>query len=470
MPESQQLATRRRFHLSPPQLILLSFAAMILTGACLLNLPIASQSGESVGFLNALFSATSANCVTGLVVVNTAAHWTIFGKIVILVLIQLGGLGLITVMSLIMLFFKQQFSLRDRIVIQTSFNQNKLSGMVRLIKNIARIAFTFEGIGAILLAITFHFSTPRMGIGEALWKGIFHAVSAFCNAGIDIIGPENLVPYQGNLFVNLIIMGLIVAGGLGFTVWIDFIVSAKYDRGAPWHLRLRRLSLHTKLVLSITAALILSGTVLFLCLEWSNPETLGPLNFGQKLMAACFQSVTLRTAGFNTISQGGLTEASKFLCCLLMLIGGSPAGTAGGMKTVTLGIILTSVFTGLRGRKKIEAYGRSIPLHVLQKALTIASVMLSIVIVSTMILTFSERGSAFPHSFLDLLFEISSATGTVGNSTGITPFLSAVGKLVCIVCMYLGRVGPITAVVAFNIQAHAEKNVLSYPEERIILG
>lgn len=459
----------RKWRITPPRLILIGFAFMILTGAILLNLPIASQSGESVGFINALFTATSANCVTGLIVVNTLGHWTIFGKIVILVLIQFGGLGFMTIMTFAMMIFKRQVSLKNRLGIQASFNLEGLGGMVRLVKRVLYITAVFESVGAILLTIGFYFSSS-MSMLEALWKGIFHSVSAFCNAGFDIIGAESLTPYQSNTFINFVIMALIISGGLGFIVWIELYEKAKQRKRISLFKRIHSLSLHAKMVLTITAFLIIIGTGLFLVLEWNNPQTLKDMNIWEKIQASLFQSVTLRTAGFNTIDQAGLTDISQFISCILMFIGGASASTAGGIKVVTVGIILFAMLSVFKGRNKIEAYKRTLPLDLLQKALAVVGAMMIVVLASTIILHFTEQGSEFAPSFLDLLFETCSGVGTVGVTTGLTPHLSTAGKLVITVCMFLGRLSPVTVVVALNMKLHANNNSLEYIDERVIIG
>ncbi len=450
-------------------MILLSFAVMILTGAVLLSLPFASKSGQSVGFLDALFTATSANCVTGLVVVNTREHWTLFGQIVILALIQVGALGLISIMTLIMVVTRRSITLNNRLMIQMSFNQEKVAGMVRFVKKIASLTFIIEGIGAVLLTFGFYFSSD-LRFGQALYYGIFHAISAFCNAGFDIIGPASLEPYVGNVFINFVIMALIISGGLGFVVWIDIITRLRKFARHPIKQELRRLALHSKMAILITVALIVLGTVLFLVFEWSNEKTLGHMGVGGKLLAALFQSVTLRTAGFNSIPQGGLTEASQFVSGIWMMIGGSPASAAGGFKTVSLGIVLFTVISAARGRRNVEAFHRTIPQDQLQKVLTVISTFLGLVLIATIILSISERRVEFPHSFLDLFFEAASAAGTVGVSTGITPHLTVIGRLVIIFSMYMGRLGPIAVVIGLNIRMHTTNNELTYPEERVTIG
>lgn len=383
------------------QFLIAGFAALIFMGAFLLNLPVASRSGESVGFLDALFTATSAVCVTGQVVVNTAAQWTLFGRAVILALIQVGGLGVMTVIALAMMILNRQISLRDRLVIQASFCQEGLGGMVRLVRNVLKVTLVAEALGALVLAAAFYLSPAiPLSPAEALASGIFHSVSASCNAGFDIVGDTGMMPYASNVAVNLTLMLLIVGGGIGYPVWIE--VADAFGRLRRREISLRmlrcRLSVHTKMVFSVTCFLLLTGAALFLALEWRNPATLGPLPVHDKVMAVLFQSTTLRTAGYNTISQAGLYEASQFLSCLLMFVGGSPAGTAGGIKTAALGVIFFSMLSALRGRNRIEAFRHELPLEVLQKALTVATLLAFVVLAGTMILCFTERGSAFPRS------------------------------------------------------------------------
>lgn len=486
---------RKSFHASPSQTIMAGFAIMILLGAFLLNLPLASRDGQSVGFVNALFTATSANCVTGLVVAPTAAQWSLFGHSVILILIQLGGLGFMTVITLAMLLVRRKISLRSRKSIQASFNQDDIGGMIQLVKKVVRITLLFELIGAIFLGIFFYIkgmelegmklagtalasAEPQsalsgladMSILKAFGLGIFHSVSAFCNAGFDLIGDSSILPFQSSVFLNLILMVLIVSGGLGFTVWEEVWGLFKNPKRRSFRIRLRRLSLHTKIVMVMTCLLIFSGAALFLLFEYSNPDTLGPMTGFQKGLAALFQSITLRTAGFNSISQEGLTEFSKLISCLLMLVGGSSVSTAGGMKTVTIGIILISMYALLRNRTRIEVFGRTVPLDILQKALTVVATMLIVVFVSAVLLYFTEGGYSNPHSLLDLVYETCSAAGTVGVTTGLTPGLSSAGKIVIMICMYLGRLSPVTVIVALNRKMNLLADAVTMPEEKVIIG
>ena len=460
---------KRKKHLLPSQTIMLGFAFMILIGTILLNLPYASKSGESIGFLNALFTATSANCVTGLVVVNTMGHWTLFGKIIILILIQFGALGFMTVITIAMMLTRQRISLRNRRAIQESFNQNNIGGMVRYVKRVVLITLVIETIGAIFLAIYFYIEM-QMNLQEALFQGIFHSISAFCNAGFDNIGRNSFIPFQSSIPINFIIMALIIAGGLGFNVWLDTIRLFRNKEKKSLRLRMIHMSLHSKIVLTVTGILIVGGMLLFLLLEWYNLDTIGNLPVLGKIQASLFQSVTLRTAGFNTVPQGELTEISKFISSIWMLIGGSPAGTAGGMKTVTTGVIAISVVSILRGRNRLEVFGRTLPFDLLQKALSVVATMLTVVFISTTLLYFTELSGQYHHSFIDLLYEVCSAVGTVGLTTGITSSISDAGKVILIMCMYLGRLSPITIAIALNAKLHTDTNSIRLPKERVIIG
>lgn len=454
---------------NPTRTIMLGFFTVICIGALLLNLPFASQDGKSVGFLDAFFTATSAVCVTGLTVVNTLNHWTAFGKIVIITLIQIGGLGFMTVVTLVLILARKKITLKERILIQESLNQNSIEGMVRLVVNIIRGTILIETIGAVFLALCF---IPTYGVIKGILYGVFHSISAFCNAGFDLLGESSLSPYVGNLPVNLIVMSLIVLGGLGFTVWIDLLKSARLKRNNRLDLRysLRKLTLHSKIVLSMTVFLICGGAFFFFICEYSNPNTMGNLPFGSKIIASFMQSVTARTAGFFSIDQLQMNYASKLMTIILMFIGGSPAGTAGGIKTVTLSVLVIAVISVIKGSDTTHCYGKNIPFDILQKALAIFFISLSVVMGITMILTFTEKNSAFSHEFIDLLYETVSALGTVGTTTGITPHLSVPGRIVICIAMFMGRVGPISIAMGLTRKKWKNKNLINYPEERVLVG
>ncbi len=460
-----------KFHklkLSPPQAILLGFAAMILLGAFLLSLPAASKSGQSIGFVDAIFSATSATCVTGLTVVDTVEHWTTFGKVVILALIQFGALGFMTILTLLMMLMRKNISLRNRLVIQASFNQNNIGGMVRLVKNVILITCAFEAIGVLILTLSFHFG-EGMPMSESLYQGIFHAISAFCNSGISTFS-DGLTAISSNTLAIATITALFICGGLGFTVWSELITLTKNKQRLPLRNRLVHLSLHTKLALMMTGILLVSGWILFAVLEWHNPATFGNMPVNEKIGTAFFHSANLRTAGFNLFNTDGLTEISKFFSGIFMFIGGSPSGTAGGLKTVTIAIVIFSMISVLRGRNNIEAFGRTLPIDLLQKALTVICTVMIVVVTSTIILYFTEQTTLYPHTFWDILVESCSAATSAGISTGITPYLSTAGKIVISLCMFLGRLGPITVVVALSMRLNNSHDGTSLPEERVIIG
>ncbi|MBN2259530.1 MAG: Trk family potassium uptake protein [Clostridiales bacterium] len=443
----------RKKELNPAQILAIGFAGIILMGAILLNLPIATLSGKSAGFVNSIFTATSAVCVTGLVVVDTGTFWSIFGKTIILLLIQIGGLGFMSMATLVALIIGRKITLRNRLIMQEAFNQLTLSGIVRLVKYVLVFTLIVEGIGAVLLSLFF---VPIYGKSTGIVYGIFHSVSAFCNAGFDLIGNgQSLTPFVTSTYLSLVIIFLIIIGGLGFSVLLDFARVRSF----------RKLTLHSKLVLTMTAILLSTGFILFLTLEYTNPLTLGNLNFGDKLTAALFQSVTPRTAGFNTIDTASLRDSSKFLTMLLMFIGGSPGSTAGGIKTTTIGMLVLTVVSVIMGREDIELYKRRINKEAINRALTVFIIALSIVLIVTFLLTIIESDKAF----IDIIFETISAFGTVGLSTGITGNLSMIGKIIISMTMFAGRVGPITVIVAIA-HRNKKKALIRYPEGKISVG
>ena len=437
--------------LSPAQIIAVGFAVTILIGALLLNLPAASKDGLRVGFVNALFTSTSAVCVTGLVVVDTGTYWTDFGKIVILCLIQIGGVGFMSMATMFSMLIGKRISLRERMIIQEALNQNDLSGLVRLTRHILIGTFLIEAIGAILLSIVF---IPEKGFVKGVAYGVFHSVSAFCNAGFDIVGNgRSLTPYVDNIIVNFTVMGLIILGGIGFTVIIDIL-----KKGS-----IKRLSLHSKMVLSMTVGLIVTGFALFFVLEFNNPATLGTLSIKGKVLGALFQSVTPRTAGFNTIDMDSMRDSSKFLTIVFMFIGGSPASTAGGIKTSTLAVLILTVLTLVKGKEHVEAFKRRISYSVVNKALAVVGIGISLVIFMTMALTLTES-----FEFLKIFFETVSAFGTVGLSLGMTSSLSMTGKILISILMFSGRVGALTVLLA--LAGREKKTLTKYPEGRVIVG
>lgn len=447
---------QRFLSLSPTQLIVIGFLLLIFIGSILLNLPIASRNGRSIGYLNALFTATSATCVTGLVVVDTYTHWTLFGQLVILSLIQVGGLGFMTMATLFSLVLRRKISFRERLLIAESLNQYSLEGVVRLTKQILLGTLMFEAAGALILSIQF---IGDFGLVKGIYRGIFHAISAFCNAGFDIMGEEqeyvSLTAYTSDTIVNFTVMALIIIGGLGFSVWDDIYRAKSF----------KNLRLHTKLVLLITAVLLIFGFVFFFLLEWSNPKTLQPLNMKGKLLSAMFQSVTTRTAGFNTVSLSDLTSASKFMTIVLMFIGGSPGSTAGGIKTATIGVLIFAVVSVLRGSDDTELFKRRLNTGVVLRALSIVIISAVIVITTTVTLSIFENAS-----FVEVFFEAVSAFGTVGLSLGITPLLSSISKIAVIATMFFGRVGVLTMALALTVKRYKTGKNFKYPEEKVMVG
>lgn len=448
-----ELSSGPKKQLHPAQVLVLGFAAVILTGALLLNMPFSSLDGNSVGFVNALFTATSATCVTGLVVVDTGTHWTMFGKVVIMLLIQIGGLGFMTMATLISIIMGRKISLKSRMVIQEAFNQSTVAGAVRLVQYVLMFTFTIEGLAALILMTRF---VPIYGWKTGIFFGIFHSVSGFCNAGFDLIGGfRNLIPFATDPVINFTIMGLIITGGLGFSVMTEIMSVKKFSK----------LSLHSKVVVTITSILIIGGAVLLLLFEYGNPGTFGNMTWPQKIMAALFQSVTPRTAGFNTVDMTKYTVSAQLVTIILMFIGGSPGATAGGIKTTTFGLIIAQVISVIIGKDDVELFKRRIPPEAINKALAIFSIALSLVLAATMFLSFTDSG----HSFMDLLFESVSAFATVGLSLNVTPTLTIPGKLILSLTMFAGRLGPLTLIIAIASR-QAKKTNRKYPEGKILVG
>lgn len=437
--------------LTPAQVLVLGFAAVILTGAMLLTLPIASRSGHVTPFIDALFTSTSAVCVTGLVVVDTGTHWSTFGQVVILLLIQIGGLGFMTMATLFALFMGKRINLRERMLIQEALNQLSMEGVVRLVRYILIFTFSIEGIAALILAVRWSFD---LGWQKAMYFGVFHAVSSFNNAGFDLFGDfRSITGYVDDFTVNIVISGLIILGGIGFTVIADV-----YQRR-----RWRLFSLHTKVVLAMTTILIVIGALTIFALEYTNPKTLAPLSMQGKILASYFQSVTPRTAGYNSLLIGELRSATQFLIVILMFIGASPGSTGGGIKTSTFMSLIGAVWAMVRGHEDVEVFRRRIPKEIVYRALTITLAALALVITVTMILAITEKAE-----FLTVLFETTSAFGTVGLSMGITPSLTVIGRLMITATMFAGRVGPLT--IAFAVAQRQHKPAFRYAQEKIMVG
>lgn len=451
--------------LNTAQIITLSFAGVIFVGGLILWLPFCAAPGQTTSFTDAMFTATTSVCVTGLVTVTTATHWSILGKLVILLLIQIGGIGLIALASRIFIGLHRKISMRNRRMIQESYNLDQMSGMVHLVKRVVFCVFTAEGIGAVCYAFCF---VPQFGWRKGLAQSVFTAVSAFCNAGIDILGENSLAPYVESPLVNLTTIGLIIASGLGFTVWWD--VADKIRKAIQKKMPIRRmyktLRLHSKVVIITTAILVLGGTVLIFLFEYKNPDTIGNMSFGKKMMASAFQSVTTRTAGFLTIDQSAFTNASTMLCLFLMLVGGSPMGTAGGIKTTTLAVLILSIAANLRGKKDVEVCSRKIRSSYIRSAVVVAGMAISVLFTSVMLLSVVMPGA----DFTDILYELTSAVGTVGLSRGLTSELNLPGKWIVMAVMYLGRIGPLTLGTAVVARAHRRPEKVRLAEENIMIG
>lgn len=445
----------KRKSINPTRYIVLGFGAIIFFGTLLLHLPMAAQDGQSTPWLICLFTATSATCVTGLVLVDTAIHWSVFGQAVILLLLQLGGLGFVTLISIVPFALNRRIGLSQRLVMASAMNLDRVAGVVRVVRHALLGTLCVEGIGAVLLAIRF---VPQFG-GKGIWFSIFHSVSAFCNGGFDIFGRysgaySSLASYQGDPLVLGTIMALIVIGGLGFFVWEDLI------QKQCW----KKLTLYSKMVLAITAGLIVLGTAYFACAEWDNPATLGEMPLWQRPLNALFQSVTLRTAGYATFDMGGLREGSAVMSIVLMLIGGSSGSTAGGLKTVTVGILLLALRDGLRGRDQVVFRGRTIPGRKVLDAMTLALTVVLLFLSASMLLSLVDQVP-----YVQAAFEVASAMGTVGVTMGITPNLTAPSALLVILLMFLGRVGILSFSIAFLTRGK-EQNKITYPAAEVMVG
>lgn len=450
---------KSRFTLSTTHIILLSFLGAIAVGTMLLSLPISSADGNAVPFIDALFTATTSTCVTGLVVTPTFSSWSLFGQIVILFLIQTGGLGIITIMSSVMIMLNKKMGLSDRLLIQDTFNLNSLSGLVKFVKKVVAGTFIVEAAGALLYMTVF---VPEFGI-KGIWISLFTSVSAFCNAGIDIIAENSLCNYALNPIINAVTCILIILGGIGYIVWWDVIRVIKLSRKRKTNL-FKALTLQSKLAVTATLILIFSGAVLIFIFEYNNPLTMKDFTLIEKIRVSLFQSVTTRTAGFATLPQENLSNASSIVSLLLMFIGGSPVGTAGGIKTVTFFVLVASAFASIGKKEDTELFGRRLSQQIISKAIAVTCMSFIIMFTSTVLLSAVTKADA-----LDIAYETVSATATVGLTRNLTPSLNFAGKLIIIATMYLGRVGPISLAVAFN-RKKENQNIIRNPVEEISIG
>lgn len=455
-PQNHFTALRLKLRLDPTQFIVLIFTAIVFIGGFLLCLPISSRSGKWTNFTDSLFTSVSATCVTGLVVVDTYTHWNGLGQAVILTLIQIGGLGFMTFSTLASFLLRRSISLKERIAQVQALNLQDINGIIRLTRHILIGTFAIEGMGAFVLAFRF---LPDYGFPAALWKGVFHSVSAFCNAGFDILGEKgsfvNLTGYAGDPTVNIVIMGLIVVGGLGFLVWEELLQKRSF----------KKLSVYSKMVVTITAVLIFFGAGFIFLLEYSNSGTLGPLSLKGKVLASFFQSITARTAGFNTINLSRMTGSSKGILTMLMYIGGSSGSTAGGIKTVTFGVLIAAIWHSFKGRNSVVIGGRKVNDNNLYRAGGIVGISLSFILSGTILISIINR---LP--ITSALFEMTSAFATVGLTLGITTSLVTASKIILMVTMFFGRVGIFTIAYALAVKSKARTLDIRYPECKIIIG
>ncbi len=438
---------------------MLGFLMGALLGTLLLMLPISTRPGQAIGFLDSLFVSTSSICVTGLSTINIGQTFSLFGQVVLLLLIQFGGLGIVTFTTLVLCLFRRRITLPDRMLIQSAYNLDTLTGLVRMTMRILKVTLLLEGIGAVCYSLVF---IPEYGL-KGIWYSIFHAVSAFCNAGIDLLGGNSFCAYRDNVIINVTTVYLIIASGLGFPVYWEILRVLRPRRGAAEGAYSRKMSVHTKIAILATAFLVLAGTVLTLLFEYDNPQTLGPLDWPGKTMASLFQSVTLRTAGFATIPQEAFRPASCLSYLIFMFIGGSPAGTAGGIKTVTIVLLLASMLANIKGKKDVTVMNRKIADETIRRCVAIVTFSFSVLVVLTIALLAVQRSD-----FLDTLYEMTSAIATVGLSRGLTGVLSPAGKLIVTLTMYLGRIGPITLALVFNSRTPADS--VSYADGKVIIG
>ena len=460
---SKEKKSDGRLSLNTMQMIALGFLGVILLGGVLLWLPFSNQ--EPIAFADALFTSVSAVCVTGLLTIVPATQFTVAGKVILLVLIQIGGLGVIACTVAFFLILRKKITMKERVIIQQTYGLDTLSGLVKYMLLILKGTFLVEGIGACCYAFRF---VPEFGVVKGIAYSIFQSISAFCNAGIDILGDQSYKGYATSPIVNFTTMALIVLSGLGFLVWHDIgkNIIHVWKQKLPKKRMLTRLGVQSKIVLVMTGFLIFFGMIGFFLLEYHNPETMGTMSVGEKLMASAFQSVTSRTAGFAAVSQGDLTPASKPLGCILMFIGGSPGGTAGGVKTTTVALLLLVCISVLRGSKDAECFGRKIASSVVRSAVTIILVTFLIWVGGIAVITILEPNV----DFLDIMYEATSAIATVGLSADLTSQLGRGSQAVLMFLMYAGRIGPVTMALVFAGKARKSSQLRELPEKHIMIG
>lgn len=444
-----------RKRINPARRVVLGFVFIILIGALLLMLPISARNGQSTDFFTCLFTATSTTCVTGLTLVDTYTHWSFFGHVIMICLIQIGGLGFMTILSLAFFMSHRRIGLRDRMMMMQSFNLDSMEGVVKLVRHVLTATLVIEGVGAMILAGCF---IPQMGLARGIWSGIFHSISAFCNAGFDILGKydpnSSLIHYQRNAVVLLTISALIIIGGLGFFVWED--IYQQKNR--------RRLSLHSKMVLIITPALLFIGTAGFFIMEMNNPETLGGLPWWDKLLGAFFQSTTARTAGFDAMGQAGITEQSKLLTTILMFIGGSSGSTAGGVKTVTVGILVLTTISMMQSKRDLVIFGWRIGHTQILYAVSLIILGAFLVVCGGLFISLLDNVSLY-----DAIYETASAYGTVGLTSGVTENASTLSRAILILYMFFGRVGIMTVSISVLLRGR-QGDGIKYPGGSVLIG
>ncbi len=441
--------------LNPPQVLAVGFLIMILAGAGLLSLPAASSSGQAMPFMDALFMSASATCVTGLSVLNPGVDLTTYGQLVLIALVQIGGLGFMTVATLIALVFRRRITFRERLILQETMSQHSTEGIIRLVRKVVLYAIVIESVGALLLFVRFSFEMP---LGQAAYFGAFHSVSIFNNAGFDLFGAiegraSSLIHYVDDPFVNLIAMPMILLGGIGFIVIADLL---DYPRK-------RKLSLHSKVVLFMTAVLVVVGAVVIFVFEYTNPATLRPLDLSGKTFASLFQSITSRSAGMSTLDVGGMRQATQFFMVIMMFIGAAPGSAGGGIKVTTFAILIGAMISMIRGRQDIVFSRYRIAQDRVYKAITFSLLSFLLIVVSAMILSATEN-----YSFLGILFETTSAYATAGISMGLTAHLTPFGQFMITLLMFIGRLGPVT--LAFTLTPKMDNEPFRYPEGKVTIG
>ncbi|GFI49368.1 Ktr system potassium uptake protein B [Lachnospiraceae bacterium] len=446
------------------QITAAGFLGIILIGGVLLYLP--ASNTRPIAFADALFTSVTSVCVTGLVTVTPASQFTLFGKVILLILIQIGGLGVIACAALFFFLLRKRITLRERVVLQETYGAEHLGGIVRLVRKVIFGTLAVEGGGAMLYMFRF---VPEYGAVKGIWYSVFHAVSAFCNAGIDILGENSLADYAVDPIVNITTILLIILSGIGFTVWFDLLENAKklMHREVPVRWWFTRLRLHSRLALVMTFLLITAGTVFVFFAEYGNPDTIGSMSFGEKLMASLFQSVTTRTAGFYTFSQGAMHEESKLFCSILMFIGGSPGGTAGGTKTTTFAMLFLACMTFVRGGNDTECMGRRISTANFRTGFCVVMVAFTVFITGTIAILMVEPDGI---PMINVVYETASAVGTVGLTADLTPHLGRASQVILMIMMYIGRLGPLTLVLTFAGKSHPRDKVRRLPQEQIMVG